>query len=356
MKLVDRYLLREMLLPLLATAATFVVLIVGHMLYTVVEIVVERGVPVPSVAKFLMLRIPGAAVMALPVSALIAVALVFNRLAGDGELTAVRAAGVSFLRLLLPCLILGAATAVVVGALNEGLAPRCEEASRRVLVEAVSQQRTLAFRPKRFLEISNEAAVYAEDVDPKSDRLVGVKLFLLRGDQPPILVTSPEAVFTEGALFVPRAQALVPERTGDLTWGSVGDVTINLSPEALWLPGGTGELRSKPLRQLFAEWRRLRSQNGQRAASYSLEIHNRIAVAAAAIAFALLAAPLTLVVGRGRSFSGLGASLVVVFAYYLAMLWTTLLGERGLLPPAAAAWLPNAAVVLMALWLVRRLR
>ena len=356
MKLLDRYLLREMALPLLGAAATFIVLLVGHMLYTVVEIVVERGVPLPSVMRFLALKVPSAAVMALPVSALLAVSLVFNRLAAEGELVALRAGGASFWRLMLAPALVGLLTAAVVFALNEGLAPRCEEASRRLLVEAVSRQRTLAFQPKRFLELSNDAAVYASEVDPKRDRLLGVKLFLLRGDRPPVLVLAPEALFTDEGLVVPHAEAIAPDWNGDVTWGNVGTVRVGLSAEALSLPGGSGELRQKPIGELWREWLRLRTEAPKRAARYALELHSRVAMAAAALFFALFAGPLTLTIGRGRSLSGVGLSLVFVFVYYLGMLWTRLLGERGLLPPAAAAWAENIAILVLMAWLVRRLR
>ncbi len=356
MKLLDRYLLKETVPPLLGAALTFIVLLVGHMLYTVVEIVVERGVPLPSVMKFLALKIPAAAVMALPVSALLAVSLVFNRLAADGELVALRAGGASFWRLMLPAALIGLLTAAAVFALNEALAPRCDEASRRLLVEAISRQRTLAFQPKRFLELSNDAAVYANDVDPTRDRLLGVKLFLLRGDQPPVLVMAREAIFTDQGLTVPHAEAIAPDWNGDVTWGSVGTVRVNLSSEALALPGGAGELRQMPLADLWRQWHQLRAEAPRRAARYALELHSRIAMAAAALFFALLAGPLTLAVGRGRTLSGVGLSLVFVFVYYLGMLWTRLLGERGILPPAAAAWAENIAVLALIAWLVRRLR
>lgn len=352
MKLLDRYLLREILPGFLATALTFIVLLVGHMLYLVVEVVVERGVPLPSVMRFLALKIPAAAVMALPVSALLGAALAYNRLAADGEIAPLRAAGASLWRLLAPAGHVGLIAAVVVFALNEKIAPRCEEASDRLLVEAVSRQRTLAFMPKRFLELSATAFAYPGDVDDRTDRLLKVKLFLLRGADPPVLIEAPEAVFAGSELVASRPRSYAPGWNGELAWGTLSELRVPLTAEALYMPGEASHLRAASLWQLYQIWQRSgRSDDARKAA---LEFHSRLAVSAAAIVFALFAAPLTLAVGRGRTLSGVALGLVVVFVYYLVMLWARLLGDRGVLPPWLSAWGENILLLALALWLTWR--
>ena len=54
---VDRYLLSEMLKPFLVGLATFTVMITGHMLFTVVDQVVEHGVGAPSILSFMALGV-----------------------------------------------------------------------------------------------------------------------------------------------------------------------------------------------------------------------------------------------------------------------------------------------------------
>lgn len=356
MTTLDRYMLREMTPAFLLAVGTFVVLLVGHMLYTVVEVVVERSVPLPSVMEFLALRLPEAASMALPVAALLGAALCFNRLASDGELVALRAGGASFARIMVPPALLGLLAALAVFILNEQIAPRCEEASRRLLVETISKRRSLAFQPGRFLELSDTAWVYPGDVDPRRERLMKVRVFLLRGDDPPTLVSAEDAVFRPGELLVRGGTAIAPEWSGDVTWGSVGDIHVSLQPEAFALPGGSGELREMSLRELWLNWREAKTRSPGRTASLSLELHSRLALAGAALVFTLLAGPLTLAVGRGQNLAGLALSLLVVFAYYLLMLWSRLLGERGVLPPFAGAWGPNGLLLVLTAWLAYRLR
>ena len=356
MKRLDRYLLREMAPTVGGAALTFVVLLVGHMLYTVVEVVVERGVPLPSVMHFLALKVPEAAVMALPVSMLLGSALAFNRLQTDRELTVVRASGVSFVRIMVPAAVMGLAVAVLVLVLNEWVAPKCEEASRRLLMEAVSQQKALAFTPKKFLQLSDTDFVYPDEVDPKHDRLVGVKMFMLGGDNPPVLVEAPEAVFVGGKLIAPRARTFAPEWSGDVAWGNVSTVTVALKSDSLYLPGDLGAMRGLSLGELWHNWQDEKARYPQEAARFELEFHARLAMAAAALVMALLAGPLTVSVGKGHSMSGVALSLGIVFLYYLGMLWLRLAGDRGVLPPVAAAWGENGALLVLTGWLIYRLR
>lgn len=356
MKLLDRYLLREMAPTVVGAALTFIVLLVGQMLYTVVTVVVERGVPLPSVMHFLALKVPEAAVMALPVSVLLGSALAFNRLQGDHELTVVRAAGTSFLRMMVPVAVLGLGVSLLGFVLNEWVAPRCEAASRKLLMDEISQQRTLAFQPKRFLQLSDTAFVYPEAVDTKHDRLLGVKLFMLSGDNPPALVEAPEATFVGGKLIAPRAKSYVPQWSGDVAWGTVGTVTVQLRSGGLFLPGGAETIRDSSLGKVWRTWHDEEARYPQDAARWELEFQSRLAMAAAALVLALLAGPLTVAVGKGRSLSGVALSLGVVFVYYLGMLWLRLAGDRGVLPPVAAAWGENGALLVLTGWLIYRLR
>jgi len=101
-KLIDRYLTREILGPFGVALLTFVVLITGHILFTVVQVIVEHGVPLPNIAKFLALQVPRAVVLALPISTLLGCSLGLNRLASEQELTALRAAGTSLPRIMRP--------------------------------------------------------------------------------------------------------------------------------------------------------------------------------------------------------------------------------------------------------------
>ena len=79
----------------------------GHFLFGIIRTVVERGVPLWAVLQFIWYQLPNALALALPVSMLLASALAMHRLARDSELTAIRAAGIGWTRLLAPVWAIG---------------------------------------------------------------------------------------------------------------------------------------------------------------------------------------------------------------------------------------------------------
>ena len=81
MKHLDRYVLAEILVPWVVGLATFVVMITCHMLFTVVDQIVQHGVGMPSVLKFMALQVPFALTLSLPAATLLATSLALNRLA-----------------------------------------------------------------------------------------------------------------------------------------------------------------------------------------------------------------------------------------------------------------------------------
>ena len=60
MSLLDRLAASEVIGPLFIGTITFVVLIVGHLLFGVIRPVVERGVPLSVVLRFVVYQAPNA--------------------------------------------------------------------------------------------------------------------------------------------------------------------------------------------------------------------------------------------------------------------------------------------------------
>jgi lipopolysaccharide export system permease protein len=139
-------------------------------------------------------------------------------------------------------------------------------------------------------------------------------------------------------LFLPRpAAAQVPARI--LTPGPVPASRVYLTPGA-----GLGDaMRQRGSRQ--------------RGAQYAVEIQKKLALSAACFAFALLGFPLALRFPRGGAGLVIGVSVAVFAIYYIGLIGGEDLGDRMILSPFFAMWIPNllfTAIGLAALWFVRR--
>ena len=112
MRLLDRYLLRELLGPLVYCTVGFYVFWMAFNLFTEMDAFQKQGLDWQEIAHHLLLRTPGLMATVLPISLLLALLYCLTTLARHNEIIAMRAAGRSLVRISVPlfavALLLGA--------------------------------------------------------------------------------------------------------------------------------------------------------------------------------------------------------------------------------------------------------
>src|SRR5215468_4637331 len=114
MSILDRYVWKELGPPLAIGVSVFTFFLFIDRIYQLTNLVITKNVPVHLVLSLLGFMLPPFLTLTLPLSLLVAVLLVGGRLAGDFEVTAIRAAGISPLRLFRPFVILGVLVTVLI--------------------------------------------------------------------------------------------------------------------------------------------------------------------------------------------------------------------------------------------------
>src|SRR2546423_4556786 len=107
MKRVDRYLIREMIVPFLIGQAAVVLMLTGTVFYNNADTFLNYAIPAKGVAKIAFFFMPYLVNLTMPVAMAIAASLTVSRLARDSEITAMRAAGISLKRIFMPIFAVG---------------------------------------------------------------------------------------------------------------------------------------------------------------------------------------------------------------------------------------------------------
>src|ERR1700677_4512083 len=131
----DRYILRQLLVALAAVTLALVALIWLTQSLKFVELVVNRGLSLPVFLELTSLMIPSFVAVILPITTFVVVQFVYQRLAGDRELTVMRAAGLSPWALSRPAIMLGSLSLAFCLVLNIWIVPVSSEAFRRYQFE-----------------------------------------------------------------------------------------------------------------------------------------------------------------------------------------------------------------------------
>ena len=112
-----------MMAPLFLSLAVFVFLFLINFLIKNIDRILGKGIPLRIIFEYIGLNIAWIIALAVPMAVLVAALVAFGRLAADNEVTALRASGVSFLRMVVPALILSVAVAAFMIYFNNAVLP-----------------------------------------------------------------------------------------------------------------------------------------------------------------------------------------------------------------------------------------
>lgn len=162
---IDRYVLRQLLVALVAVTGGLVALIWLTQSLRFVELVVNRGLSFRVFFELTSLLIPNFVAIILPITTFVVVQFIYQRLAGDRELTVLRAAGLSPLALARPALGLAALTMATCFALNLWVVPASFSAFREFQFEIRNRIVAFLLQEGVFTAISDELTVYVRKRD-----------------------------------------------------------------------------------------------------------------------------------------------------------------------------------------------
>ncbi|MCD6268921.1 MAG: LptF/LptG family permease, partial [Deltaproteobacteria bacterium] len=190
MSLVKSYLRREIMLPFFYALLVLVFILLLGQLFKIVNMVVSEGVRIWDVMHLVLAMIPQMLTMALPLAFFFAVLAGVGRLVGDGEVTALQAAGISPYQMLTPILQLAIACTMLTMLMSAWLAPWGIRQVRKVTFAILQDKVTLALRPQSLNLTFPGMTIYLGDIDKKSGRLNSVFIEDHRKSEAPQTITA----------------------------------------------------------------------------------------------------------------------------------------------------------------------
>lgn len=361
-RILDRYVFRELIAPLAISLGVFTFFLVIDRVYQMTDLVITKQVPVQLVLLLLAFLLPPLLALTLPIAMLLAVLISCGRLAGDFEVAALKASGVSPLRLLRPFLAAGLAVSLLVACLTLFVNPWAAAAFQSNLFEILQSRAVTGIQERTFNTSFAPIVLYVQEVSPSQVALRGV----LASDERD-LALSRVIVAREGRVLadqrtrrvtlrfidgsVNETDAADPRRFRHTTF-SLYDMNVELRP-----PGASSKQDTKPetemsLGQLMAAVS-LHARDGTTAVPYRIELHKRLALPVAGLIFVLVAFPLGVHSQRGGRGVALIWGFAIMMAYYTLSSALDELPLSGKLPAWVAIWLPNALFGLLGLGLLR---
>ncbi len=358
MRLFDRLLLSDLVVPFLIGVFTFAVILLGDIARQIGSTLLNARTPPWLVAQYLWLRSPGAFVWAMPVGTLVAVSLAMARATREGEITAIRAAGVGLLRLCLPFFVAGAAATVGAFALNEWVVPDANDAAGRVMDRIRMTQPVLREEHNQLFRDREGRVFYVGHMNADTNFLENVVIWSFDAQGRLRDITQARYADLQGRVWWlhegqsqgfsewdrPEAPRRFDTRRVEL-WAALQNYYAEKR--------SAFEMSARELRDQVA----VLESAGRNARSLQVELQFKYSIPAACLVFALIGAPLAFRYARWGAFGGLLVAILIVFLYNGVRSWTLAFGLAGTLPPIAAGWLQNvlfAGIGLVMLWRAER--
>jgi lipopolysaccharide export system permease protein len=356
LNILNRYIVREMVSPFCFGLAAFTILFFSvETLMGVARMVVESHAGFGIVIDYLGDRLPQVVVFTSPMAILLAALLAFGRISGDSELTAMRAAGLSFLRIAFPGLMFCFFVSAVNLYINDRIVPPTMKKAFNILIETQKKdpfQKALLTQP-RVLKNGDEQMVYAHQFNLEKREMRGVFVHYFRENRRVREVYADEAHW-DGKVWILHQMRTVnfdrfsdPEQevmTGE-AWTPMQPDESPSSPDIM----ATREFRPEEmsreeLRAKLAVLPQIKDgdeEGTRKRHRYEVMYHQKLALPWTSLIFGTFAIPLGVRPHRASTSMGVGLSVLFILIYYVLMTVGMIFGETGALSPAWSAWLPN---------------
>ena len=354
--LLDRWLLSELIGPLVFAVALFTVLSLSvGVLFELVRQIVESNLPVLIAVQVLLQRLPSFLVLSFPMATLLATLLAYGRLSTNSELTALRSVGVTATRMIIPALVLALLMSGLTFLFNDVLVPRSNRSAevtlRRALGKAITTEKGDNIIYPRFGRV--------EEPDGSSSKGLLQLFYASRfqnGTMTRVTLLDFSRVGFTQMLLAERGQWNEQEAKWEFFNGQILTLTPSGSTtsadfDRYMYPFSTAPIRIAKLPKdannmtvaeaLQAEQLLENAGDVKGARKLQVRIQEKFTLPMACLVFGLIGASLGAKPNNRTSRSqGFGISVVMILVYYLLGFSFSSLGVKGTLPPLLAAWSP----------------
>ena len=363
-----RYVLREVIVSSLIGTMLFTFVLFLKSVGLLMELLIRPSGSAEDVIYLFLLAVPQTLRFTIPIGVLIGVLVGLGRISSDGEIIAMRAAGIAGRRLTGPVAVLALAGGVICAATTIYYNPLALQQQKRIAESLKISRASAEVQPRVFIETFPNTILYVRDVIPGP--VVRWKGVFIADERAPenrgsfgganAAVDGPRITVAEEAVVVPRPEqdrlqlrlphAYTYEQSYDAT--QYHSFEFQESDQVLQSDAGAPELGNRPFEQASTAELILRSQVGEKKIDAAIELQQRFALPVACFVLPMVGVPLAISSRRSGKSVGVVFSLILVFIYYMIQLGGIALAKTAVLAVEPAIWMANLVFAAAGAWLL----
>ncbi len=357
MKILFRYIFREILVASLIGTLLFTFVLFLRAVGPVMELLIRPSASPHDVFYLFLLRVPQTLRFTIPMGVVVGVLVGLGRLSSDGEITAMRAAGVPSRRCISPIGVFALLGALACAASTLHLNPKALREFKRISETMKISLATAEVQPRVFIESFPDTVLFVQDVAAGAMvRWKGVFIADMRAPEARGSLSrgsgaavGPRITVASEAVVVPRPeqdrlqlhlpQARWYERSHDPTQYHASG--FEQADQVLETEPADFATRSRPFDEMDTAALADEARSGENRLDAGIELHQRLAFPVACLILPMVGIPLAISSQRAGKSVGLVFAVVLVFAYWMILTGGVALAKERLLPVGPAIWMAN---------------
>lgn len=364
MKLIDKYLSRLFFVPLFYCLSAFVILFIAYRLSEQLDRFIEREIATQTIVMYYLYSVPVVAVLSIPFATLLALLYCLGLLSRHNEIIAMRASGIALFRIVRPYIIIGAILSVVTFTVSEIFVPPAKRMAADVEEAAGSLRQALhagsTAEIYTFHNSLDNRQWLVRGRDTVSNILHDVHIMQYshaHSRQKKYKIEARQAEHIDGFGWLFYDVTLIRYFRGRDAYPAQKFRRYHVTyfpetPEHIFSPENPEMMN---IREITREMRHMHPDS-DRYLKLRMERMARISGPFACFVFILLASPFGISHTRAGMIKGVITSILLCLSYYVFAQFLITLGDRGLLTPLIAAWLPIATFTGIGFYLLYRMR
>ncbi|MDO4177655.1 MAG: LptF/LptG family permease [Phascolarctobacterium sp.] len=358
MRILDKYVLKELLYPFVFGICAFSSIIVcSTMLYRITQYITQYGASVGTVAKLFMYQLPEVVNYTFPMSMLLAALMAFGKLSGSSEIIAMKAGGVSYYRIVAPVMVVGFLVSMFSMVWTEKIVPVSKTRAADILNYEIKNN----LKPKgtnhvviKSVNGNSQSITYAKNFDEEKGEMTGVTVEEFEKGEIVRIETAKKGYWEKGQWRVVDGNVFaLNDKEGITSSAKFTEqiIPLNYSPKQIsWEQKEPEQMTIAELR----EYSKILESQHKSSSRQWCEIYMRICIPMASFLFAIIGATMGTQKQRTSNSVGLGIAIIIIFIYYAIMTFTTGLGKGGAIPPLLACSIPNILCLIVGVYLMRQ--
>lgn len=365
LRIIDRYLLREVATSVLAASAILLLVMVGGAVADLLAKIARGRIPADLLFTLIGLRSVGALTILLPLAILLGVLLAYGRLWRDSEMAVLQSSGLDVGGLLRPLVLFALPAMILLGMLSFWLAPAADRLAQNLMQEASRSLIVAGLEPGRFVDLpGRDGVIYVGEMSADGTRF---KRMFIENERPEKehadkgqpdkdsgktridVITATHGYLYHDADGVGRYIAL---QDGFRVEGKLGEDDFRLVRFArndIKLPDSDNDTNEISTKRSAPTGVLLRASDDL---VMRAELHWRLAAPLSVLVLTLLALPLSKSSPREPRYARLLLALLAWLVYYNGLLLGRSWISAGKLAPGFGLWWVYLPALLLAGWLI----